>query len=384
MAGHGNSIVLFNDGEEVVQGDFNAVQNCLTERAWEIPGYHDLAAFDQFASTYETAFIYGPGNGRKSGVFTKGGGLCPSYDGPTGRTSSLSGGLLGIWSTPLDGTPPVDSTAARAMRWVSLWGGEWSYLHDATATGQYRVDIVTCKIDEAAAVPTSRSFQDAVTGALTTWTGDKQTVLTLDLSSTTAVTKGTEAASEAAATIPAIPTGRRLLYYVVVHGTAITSIHDCTIPAQSLQSGIIFSVQGYLKSASWTESNFHITSTTSVSTVLLPPPAISGDPSVRVLGLQVAATLHGADSVRLCTYDWQTDTAPMNGLDLSGLFARSGAPETTTIDLRGKPSATGVGPVWMNGLTTKQDGTTTTLALYVNSSASGTVLKSVKWYTIRG
>ena len=57
MAGHGNSIVLFNDGEEVVQGDFNALQNALTERAWEVPGMADLTAFDEFGQLYTDAFV---------------------------------------------------------------------------------------------------------------------------------------------------------------------------------------------------------------------------------------------------------------------------------------------------------------------------------------
>ena len=95
MAGHGNSIVLFNDGEEVVQGDFNALQNALTERAWEVPGMADLTAFDEFGQLYTDAFS---DNGtlwtaRNYGVFTRGGGLLPSA---SGLVSSIGGGMVGV------------------------------------------------------------------------------------------------------------------------------------------------------------------------------------------------------------------------------------------------------------------------------------------------
>ena len=49
MIGHSNALVKFSEGEEVVEGDFNALQNCLTERAWEVPGMADLTAFDEVA-----------------------------------------------------------------------------------------------------------------------------------------------------------------------------------------------------------------------------------------------------------------------------------------------------------------------------------------------
>ena len=384
MAGHGNSIVLFNDGEEVVQGDFNALQNALTERAWEIPGYHDLVAFDQFGTDYNTALI--GGDGRKYGVYTKGGGLLPSYDGPYGRTSSLTGGLLGIWATPLVGNPNVDSTVARAMRWVSLWGGEWSYLHDATTSGQYRIDIVTCAVNEAASgTLVSRSFQDATTGALTSIDVDKQTSLTLDLASATAVTKGAEAASEAAAVIPAIPTGRRILYYVVVHNTAITSMHDCTIPAGSLITNVMFPTQGYSWASAWTVSGgLSITATGNNSTVLMPPQGIAGDPSVRILGFTFEGTLQATDVVQMAMFDWTAGTWTLVGPALSAQFARSGAPELKTIDLRGKPAATGSGPIWGNGWSTKVVGTVTTVGIYVWSAAGSTTVKSVNWYAVRG
>ena len=383
--GTGNSLVLFNDGEEVVESDFNALQNALTERAWEMPGWHDMAAFDQFGSTYETAFIYGPGDGRKYGVFTKGGGLLPSY---SGLGSSLAGGLIGIWSTPMDGTPPVDPTVARAVRWVSLWGGEWSHTHDAAGSGKYRYDIVTCKIDEGdSGTLISRSFEDATTGALTTQNCDKQTALTLDLVAATAVTKGTEAASEGAATIPAIPSGRHLLYYVLVHYTAIEKVFDCTIPAGSLITGTMFPVQGYGRYPVWTESGLIITSTTNSEAVLLPPPEITGDPSVRVLGFCMSATLKATDTVQMVALDPVAGTTANIGPALSTQFTRDSGPHTQMIDLRGLPASTGCGPMWANGAATKQNvpaGDTKTLAICVTAAGSGTVIRVVTWYAIRG
>ena len=403
MAGHGNSIVLFNDGEEVVQGDFNAVQNALTERAWEVPGIADLTAFDEFGQAYSDAFS---DNGalwtaRNYGVFTRGGGLLPTV---SHLVSSMAGGMVGVWS--ISGTlPSDDSTAARSMRWVFLSGSTWTYTHAATTTGQYRVDIVTCKIDEAAAVPTSRSFQDAVTGALTTWTGNKQTALALDLSASTAVTQGAEAGSAAAAIIPAIPAGRHLLYYVVVHDSTMTA-YDCTIPVGSLITAITLPVNSAIYrngGGAWTEDyannmGYLLAPTTvgAATAFCVPPPSMTGDPSVRILGALVTAYLHPGDTVRVERSPTTLGGAwsPTTMAEITSLF-NTGGYHSVLVDLRGLPQGAGSlpavaakGPLWANGNTTKakvSGGDVNTIGITFRfATPQYSAIGAITWYAVRG
>ena len=401
MAGHGNSIILFNDGEQVVETDINALQNCLTERAWEVPGIADLTAFDEFGQTYTSAFS---DNGalwaaRNYGVFTRGGGLLPTV---SYLVSSMAGGLIGVWSNA-GYLPSDDSTVARTMRWVFLSGGTWTHTHAATTTGQYRIDIVTCKIDEAAAVPTSRSFQDAVTGALTTWTGNKQTALTLDLSASTAVTQGAEAGSAAAAIIPAIPAGRHLLYYVVVHDNLMTA-YDCTIPVGRLITSVSSPMNSAIYRAgggTWTEAYTVMgelaapTASGAATAFCVPPPAIAGDPAVRILGACVTAHLHSGDTVHLDRNTTAGAWSPTTVADITSLFTLDGNYRSVMVDLRGLPhnagslpAVAGNGPVWANGSSTKSKvtgGDTNTVGItFTCATPQYSGISGITWYAVRG
>jgi hypothetical protein len=407
--GHSNALVKFSEGEEVVEGDFNALQNCLTERAWEVPGMADLTAFDEVGQAYSDAFS---DNGalwaaRNYGVFTRGGGLLPSA---AGLVSSLGGGVVGIWSNPgnlppevlVDGVLHDDSTASRTMRWVFLSGSTWSYTHGATSSGQYRVDIVTCKIDEGAAWPTSRSFQDAVTGALTSQSPYKQMALTLDLDASTAVTVGAEAASAAAAIIPAIPTGRRLLYYVLVHDSAMT-VFDCTIPVGSLITAITLPVNSAIYRAGpapWVEDYSLIGgltgsySTGAAVAFCIPPESITGDPSVRILGALVTARLTADHTVHIQSNATHGAWSPSDIADVTGLFTRDGQYHSTLIDLRGLPhgagslpAVAGIGPVWANGAHTKVKNTAgdqNSIGITFGQSNVSLWIGSITWYAVRG
>jgi len=401
--GTGNGLILFSDGEEVVEGDFNALQNCLTERAWEVPGMADLTAFDEFGQLYTYAFS---DNGalwtaRNCGVFTRGGGLLPSA---SGLVSSMAGGMIGIWSNPLN-RPSSDPTAARTMRWVYLSGSAWSHTHAATSSGQYRIDIVTCKIDEAAAVLTPRSFQDATTGALTSQSFNKQTVLALDLDASTAVTVGDEAASAAAAIVPAIPSGRRLLYYVVVHDSTMTA-YDCTIPAGSLITAITLPVNSAIYrngGGAWTEDyannmGYLLAPTTvgAATAFCVPPPSIAGDPSVRILGALVTAYLHSGDTVRVERSPTALGGAwsPTTMAEITSLFTTGGY-HSVLVDLRGLPNGAssppavkGLGPLWASGATTKAKdtgGDVNTIGITFRfATPQYSAIGAITWYAVRG
>ena len=391
--GTGNALILFNAGEEVVESDFNALQNALTLRAWEVPGWADMTAFDEFDHDYMDAFA---DNGaavyaRNFGVFTRGGGLLPSV---AGLVSSMTGGMIGIWSRYNYGEPSTDSTAARSVRWVYLTGSApWSYTHDATSQGDYRYDIVTCKIDEAAAGATTRPFQDSATGAQTATSINKQTALTLDLDAATAVTKGTEAASLGAATIPAIPSGRRILYYVSVHNSTMTA-YDCTVPAGRLLSSLIVPANEYgIRSASVANGisvagtpNGTLVSTGVGNFACLPPTEWRGDPSVRILGARVWAIMQTGDTANLVLLDLAAGTFGVLQ-DVSSSFYHDSTQHHVGLDFRGLPASSGYGPLWGSGATTKLRngfGECTCPGIIFGFAAPGSVLYSVMWYAIRG
>ena len=394
--GVGNGLVKFNDGEEVVESDFNALQNALTLRAWEVPGYADFTAFDQFGGAsgdYSQMLAYSTGisTARNQSVYTRGGGLCPSS---AGFVSSLGGGFLGVWAQDdHDGYPDTGvSTSARWMRWVFLPPSAWTHVHGAAASGKYRYDLVTCRVLEGdSGTLTTRSFEDATTGALTTQSFEKQTALTLDLDAATAITVGAEGSDPAALTLPLIPAGRRLLYYVKVSSSAIVGTYDCTIPAGKLITGITFPKNdGVYRSGTWTDAGLGLIACTTAATVAcIPPSQICGDPSVRILGVAVTATLNTGDTVKV--QQFPTVGGPVVLADITSKFTLDGSLHTTLVDLRGLPASTSYvhnyGPVWANGATTKVTGWTSDIllaGLYFSLAATGRTIKSVTWYAIRG
>ena len=388
----GNALVLFNDGESVEQTDFNGLQNALTLRAWEVPGFADMVAFDQFGgSHYGPAFGNG-GNGRDYGVFTKGGGLLPTA---SGLISNLHPGMLGIWCRTGYGVPDADPLVTRSVRWFYL-ATSWTYTHDATSSGQYRYDLVSCASAEAASVPTARPFQDATTGIATSVTVNKETVLTLDLALSATVTKGVEAGSAGAATIPAIPSGRNLLYYVLVHDSTITTVYDCTIPAGSLVTAVTHAKNAGVYGPGWTDNGVGaLTSPSGTGNLFcVAPPAIAGDPSVRILGAYVFCTLTSGDTVTVCSWSPAPAGAPTVLADVSSRFA-GGAGVGVLVDLRGLPAGStdlpmaygATGPLWANGSQNKLSngaGDSNYIGIYFTTPGTGRVVYTVTWYAIRG
>ena len=386
--GTGNALILFNDGEEIEETDFNALQNALTLRAWEVPGFADMVAFDQFGSNYDAVFI--GADGRNGGVFTKGGGLLPTASGPI---STLHPGMLGIWNRPGYGIPDSDPLAARSVRWFYL-ATSWAYTHDATSGG-YRYDLVSCASTEAAGVPTARPFQDGTTGIATSVTVNKETVLTLDLATSPTVTKGGEAGSAAAAQIPALPSGRNLLYYVLLHGSAITNVYDCTIPVGPLITAIAYPAFSHYDT--WPTEEGAIAASASGTAILVPPSSFAGDPSVRILGFTMCAGLLPGDTVRMVALAGKGGTTTNIGGDLSTLFTRDSSLYVTTIDLRGLPCGAGAlpavagnGPLWANGRNDKAPSISdvtnilSSIAIAVTAAGGGTTIEAVTWYAIRG
>jgi hypothetical protein len=393
-----NDLVKFNDGEELVEGDFNDLQNALTERAWEIPGCSDLMAFEQLGKSYldmlsnwVTAYAH------RTGVFTKGGGLMPSF---SGASSYLSGGLLGTWDQ--QGTeahlPQANSMVTRSLRWAMFIPefGNWSYAHDSAATGKTRYDIVTCRITETSGGQVTRTFEDATTGKVSAQDYDKRTMLSVDLDSASAVTKGAE--TTGTPSIPAVPTGRHLLYYVLVNDSGIVTVHDCTIPAGPLLTAYCCpSIDGLCSTAWIPISTVGGTPTGGVGAAnagefVCPVPVAFRDPSVRILGVAVQAlfttgtqvTLRAINSADLTV----TTVAQLGGGGVvTSSFGMDSVNRVVSLDLRGPPAPASIGPWWGNGKTTKENdanGDRTCPALHVSAVGAGSRIYSITWYGVRG
>src|SRR5208283_119180 len=137
------------------------------------PGMSDLTAFAELGNTYGGLHNSPNGHIWTDGVFTRGKGLTPTAIYSAGvRQSFLDAGFIGVWQA--DAWPNAGPTIARNIRWVFLPPSSWAYIHDAATSGYYRYDIVTCAINEAAGVLTTRPFQDADTGAQTATSINKQ------------------------------------------------------------------------------------------------------------------------------------------------------------------------------------------------------------------
>jgi len=349
--GKDSPLVLFNDGEQCVADDYNAQQNVLTQRAWEVPGYSDLLSFARFGvgGGYDANLSGGPWH-IKQGVFVKGGGLLPLK---SGLTSSLGGGFLGTWSgfdTGL-GYPLDVSVAPSRLQWVYLPPGAWSHNHNPAPSGQFRYDLVTCAITTVEGGETIRSFADDVTGALTSTVDNKLSSLTLDLDPTTAVVQG---AAGATPSLPVVPGGRRVLYCVRVSDSAITDIFDCTVPAGPLITSETLPAKDALlpASSSWTNtvsgggiSTGGIVTTSAGQSMTIPAPsAMRGDPNLRMVGVAIRANLNAGDSLALYRLDSSVDGGALNLIaDLTGSITTGGALGTILVDLRGLPALGGLG-----------------------------------------
>jgi hypothetical protein len=244
-----------------------------------------------------------------------------------------------------------------------------------------------------------------VTGAQTSQTFNKQTALTLDLDASTAVTVGAEAASAAAAVVPAIPSGRRLLYYVVVHNSTLT-VYDCTVPVGSLITAITLPVNSAIYRAggsAWIEDyannmGYLLAPTTvgAATAFCVPPPSMTGDPSVRILGALVTAYLHSGDTVRVERSPTALGGAwsPTTMADVTSLFTTGGY-HSVLVDLRGLPhgagslpAVAGYGPIWANGATTKAKvtaGDVNTIGITFRfATPQYSAIGAITWYAVRG
>jgi hypothetical protein len=391
----GNERTIFGNGDGTLDGrivtdtDLNAISNNLTRRAWEVPGYADILAFDQMQAivngdeNYDDVFTsqspYTP-YGRIAGVFTRGCGLEPHNAGPLG--ARLGAGVIGIWSQNAGAqTPPAQNGIGNMLwAWVGSGGGT---SHDAATSGYGRWDLVTCSLSEVDATPVTRDFKDGTTGDVSSQSVVTSKIVTL---STLLVTKGAQA-NDGSESKPAIPTGQYALYAVHVLSSSIDKILDMTIPIGMLKKSLVQATSGSFFPAQWNVGIGEIVTTGSATgrTVLLyPPEIVSGNGEAKILGFRIAYNLAAGSTLKIGQMAGDGFTAWVDLDDLTGQVNCDGTKRSAMVDLRGPLASNYYGPYWGQGERTKGNmPLSTSIALRVTAADGATsYVYSVEWYTV--
>lgn len=397
MSGTGTERTIFGDeagtdGRAITDTDLNAIGNSATRRAWEVPGYAELIAFDQIADpSYDSVFGGGASiMSLKSGVFTRGGGLAPSAGGA--MSTVLGAGVIGIWKETGGPTPPAQDGIAKMMWMYVTSAAAVSAEHADVATGFKRWDLVTCTIAEVDIAAVARDYQDAVTGVITS----ENVVTAKTMSLTVTVTTGTPQNDDSEIP-PAIPSGQHVLYAVHLDGDAggadVAGIDlqlDCTIPVGVLRRQLQPGQAGTWTDTSWEVTNAHgaIASkhTDTLCESLFFPP-VAGNGEARVVGVRIVYEL-AADSYCGLVKTTPGDLSPTELVDLSSELTMDGAKHETFIDLHGLPSDADYGPFWAAGGQAKEQNVSgTSLALHVTGPASdqgSNIVWCVEWFYLGG
>lgn len=372
--------ILFNDGEGVDHGDLNKLALAATQRAWEWPAYNDLLPHLAVVPTSPDSAFEGATN-LATMVFCKGGGPRMVI---SGLSVSFGAGFLGVYT----GTGPPSALDPK-MRWAYTTTVLDVALSAAPA-GQKRFDAIVLDIAESNSDTESRDFKDATTGALSTTTPNKRTKLAGSFS----IVSGTPAvySAGAAPSTPAISS--RVVALALVNDTGIEELWDCTIPAgpqfTSLsvpkRDAIVGTGAGVWSGGGTTGA----IAGGSVGDLWLVPPMFSGDPTARVIGIELRYSLAAGAIIKLVSVaPGIAATVDVLRDNITALLSIGTGDQVTKIDLRSYPiggAGTPAGPggahnvLWASGAylkTPQLGGSGKTIALTVNGS--GTVYW-VKWY----
>lgn len=380
-----SKVVNFNDGQALAYDDLNAIVRSATSRAWEIPGYWDLWAADfPFDSTPNTRFDAPTGiNGR---VFVKGGGVAPNF---SGLTVTPSSGFIGTY---VSAAYPADTQPV--MRWVYLAQADSiSFTHAAAGGGNYRYDLITVAMTEAASDSQNVDFKDGTTGALSTQSLNTRRSLTAQFT----VTQGVAAGSIGAAVIPNVPVGQCLLYVVLVGPSAIQFVQDVTVPVG--QPRFFSAPVGSFAISANTGTDWgvaagqaNIVAVAGNKQVVIAVPYFGGDPHARLLSLLMKYRLTaGTGQVEIGSHLY--GQSPASGFtpitDITGRFTVDGADHETLVDLRGWPDTNAAGPYWCHGSMQRTDTVRgvifprNTLALRITSGGVGDYVQAIAWSVVK-
>jgi hypothetical protein len=200
--------VLFNDGEGIDHADFNTLQQMMraqvADTLWSM---HARLSEAQYVPTVNTQIWVPTG----SHAMAKAGG--------SNLQVVSTAGLIAQYATATD---PDGATPRMLQYWLAA--NDITQVCNAADATNPRFDLIAVKLtDGVASASTSKDFQDAITGAVTTTSFNKRTSTTLTVS----YVPGTPAGSPA---FPAIPAGFAAWAYVYVPATyATTFVQDTHI-----------------------------------------------------------------------------------------------------------------------------------------------------------
>lgn len=380
-----NSVTrLFNDGEGVVFSDINDIVLGASQRAWEWPGYANmLAEAVASSSAYSLTFQTGPNSNT---AYSLGGGPELSF---SGLNLTIGNGFLGTYVQPLGVlNGPPDALLPR-MRWVYLTSTQTFTLSTAPS-GKKRFDYLTIAIADAAANAVSRDYKDATTGALSTTAVNKDQRLTGSFTVTTG-----SPATPVAGTAPVTPSpAGYVVALVLVNDTAIEAVYDCMMPLGRAHTSLGVP----------NKTNIYATGTTvltvpegpinigTTGTFYLTPPDFAGDPTARLLGLEVKYAFGTGTTAKLSALEptGVSLLAPVDLVDITSKFTLDGSDHTALIDMRGYPwtagTATFYQSLWASGQTFKRGQLTgfgKTIALTC-ATTGGMNVYWVKWHFAKG
>lgn len=312
--------------------------NGFAVRAWEWPGYGDLAKIWKAVggSSYHDYFLNQ--STLPKCAFTKGLGLQIVNSTPS---ITVNAGFLGIYT---EVTPPDFLTTVPEMLWGYLDGSYGPTMTMASA-GQTRYSLVTAAINP------------------------------VTLAITFTVTNGTSSASP---TIPAVPAGQSLVAITKQSDTAVIEVYDCTIPFGHVESKLHIA-----KLCSW-GSNWADTSPVSgrlalglaaTGSLVFP---LTGDPGDRLLAVELHHQLPNGATVEF----FKMKHTAVGGLaSLSPVMTRIGGSHFTADDTEqtavfkfmSDPILAGsLMPLWMHGGYAKTDAADSAYMLAVSITATGT------------
>lgn len=375
--------VLYNDGEGLIHTDLNDAGAVAQQRAWEWPGYMDL--FPQamfFGATYDASLTVAADLNQK--VFTKGGSGSLTA---SGLAVTIAGGFFGIYSAA---APPA--AMAANMRWVYLDGTQ-SFTFSAAPAGQERYDVIQLQIVSQDGGAVSRDFKDATTGALSSASLNKRRKLV----GTFSVKVGVAATAGSApdVSLQTLTSPNHYVALVRVSDTAVTLVQDLTMPLGPCQTHMSVPAKHSLPFGAWAASSGGyggMKSGAGGDPIYVFPPALMGDPTARLLGIDISYELAATSVVEINSImPGDSATGFFQQLDVITSLFTLGSPQVARIKLLGFSNVTvaNQGPYWGHGDRVKAGilspgSFNRGLALKVVSASNADRINWVKWHFAKG
>lgn len=362
----------FNDGEGLTHGDLNNIIVGATQRAWDIPGYADLIPQAAVHAAQNYDGVFDSGVDISTTVFCKGGG--PGLFATGGFDLNVGAGIFGVFAA---NTPPT--VLDTKMRWTTMSPGV-ALTFTAAPSGQKRYDVVTLGVVDGTGGSETRDFKDATTGALSSTSVSKRNQLV----GTLGIFNGT------AGVTPSVPnpSGLRVVALVLVNDTAIETVWDCTQPFGPAITAMSIPGRDFMQVDGWTEGAYGSISVSALSrTCVLFPPMLAGDPSAKVIGVELKTTLSTGFTAELVAHNYGYST--YTSLDTITSLITSGTEQTSKIDVRGYPSNVSAvrGPYWASGDRVKRgqlNSAGRSIGIRLTSNSAGGTVYWVKWYFAKG